>query len=84
MTLDEEWVTIVAPLAESRLRWAGISRIIEAPEVWYAMFGKQQAVAIPKDLMTEEDRATFAAFVAALPAGGGPESGNIDRSIEST
>jgi hypothetical protein len=39
---------------------------VETPEVWYAMFGKMQAFAIPKDPMTEEQRAEFAAFAAAL------------------
>ncbi|MGN9777561.1 YcxB family protein [Micromonospora sp. H33] len=70
MTLDDEWVTLTYPLAESRLRWSGLGRVIETPEVWYIMFGKIQAITIPKDLMTEEQRATFAAFVNGLhPAG---------------
>ena len=66
MTLDDEWVTVTYPLAESRLRWAGLDRVIDTPEVWYAMFGKMQAVTIPKDPMAEEQRAEFAAFVNGL------------------
>ncbi|PZG12187.1 hypothetical protein C1I95_26375 [Micromonospora craterilacus] len=70
MTLDDEWVTLTYPLAESRFRWAGLGRAIETPEVWYVMFGKLQAITIPKDPMTEEQRTTFAAFVNGLqPAG---------------
>ena len=52
------------PLAESRFRWAGLGRVIEAAEVWYVMFGKIQAVTIPKDPMTEEQRVEFSAFIA--------------------
>jgi hypothetical protein len=66
MTLDDEWLMVTFPLAEARLRWAGLGRVIETPEVWYVMFGKIQAVPIPKDLMTEEQRAEFAAFVNGL------------------
>jgi len=66
ITLDDEWVTVTYPLAESRFRWAGLDRVIETPEVWYAMFGKIQAVPIPKEPMTEEQRAELAAFVNGL------------------
>ena len=66
MTLDDQGVRVTYPLAESRLRWAGLDRVIETPEVWYAMFGKMQAFTIPKDPMTEEQRAEFAAFVNGL------------------
>ncbi|MEU5939230.1 YcxB family protein [Micromonospora sp. NPDC047548] len=66
MTLDDEWVTLTYPLAESRFRWSGLGRVIETPEVWYIMFGKIQAIMIPKDPMTEEQRAAFAAFVNGL------------------
>ncbi|MFC4018470.1 YcxB family protein [Micromonospora sp. GCM10011542] len=70
MTLDTEWLTEIYPLAELRVRWAGIDRVIETPDVWYIMFGKLQGITIPKGLMTEEQRAEFAAFVKGLkPAG---------------
>lgn len=70
MTLDDEWLTVAYPLAESRFRWSGLGRAVEAPEAWYIMFGKVQAIMVPKDPMTEEQRATFAAFVNGLqPAG---------------
>ncbi|MBF9131133.1 YcxB family protein [Plantactinospora sp. S1510] len=70
MTLDDEWVTMTYPLAESRFRWAGLDRIVDTPEAWYVMFGKIQAITIPKHPMTEEQRTQFVAFVAGLhPAG---------------
>ncbi|MCW3816884.1 YcxB family protein [Micromonospora sp. DR5-3] len=70
LTLDDEWVTLIYPLVESRLRWAGLDRVIETPEVWYIMFGKIQAITVPKEPMTEEQRAEFGAFVNGLhPAG---------------
>jgi hypothetical protein len=66
---------------ESRFRWAGLSRVVETPEVWYAMFGKLQAFTIPKGPMTEEQRAEFAAFVSRLPLPGGrplPQQSSVD------
>jgi hypothetical protein len=66
MTLDDEWVTVTHPLAESRVRWAGLGRVIETPEVWYAMFGRFQTVTIPKEPMTEEQRAELAGFIDRL------------------
>ncbi|MFI5908554.1 YcxB family protein [Dactylosporangium sp. NPDC051541] len=66
MMLDDEWATVSYPLAESRFRWAGLERVIETPEVWYAMFGKMQAFTIPKGPMTAEQRAEFTAFVGGL------------------
>jgi hypothetical protein len=70
MTLDDEWVTMTYPLGELRLRWGGLGRIVETPDVWYVMMGQLQAITIPKDLMTGEQRAEFAAFVNGLqPAG---------------
>jgi YcxB-like protein len=66
LKIDEEWLTITYPLVESRFRWAGFDRVIETAEVWYVMFGKVQAVTIPKNTMTEQQRAEFAAFVGGL------------------
>ncbi|SCL70867.1 YcxB-like protein [Micromonospora citrea] len=66
ITLDDEWLTLTYPLAESRFRWSGLGRVVETSEVWYVMFGKLQAIMIPKAPMTEEERATFAAFVGGL------------------
>lgn len=66
MTLDDEWVSVTYPLAESRFRWAGLGNVIETPEVWYIMFGKAQALTIPKNLMSDEQRTEFASFVARL------------------
>jgi hypothetical protein len=73
LSLDDEWVTVSFPLAESRLRWAGLDRAVETPEAWYVMFGRMQALSIPKGPMTQDQRAQFAAFVAGWrPAGTGP------------
>lgn len=69
MSLDDEWVTVTYPLVESRFRWAGLDRVTETPEVWYLMFGKMQAVTIPKSPMTDGQRAEFAAFAARIPVG---------------
>jgi hypothetical protein len=66
MTLSDEWLTVVYPLAESRYRWAGVDKVIDTPEAWYLMCGRAQAFAIPKDTMTPEQRTEFAAFLAAL------------------
>ncbi len=64
LELDDEWITVTYPLAESRSRWTGIDRVAETVDAWYVMFAKRQALAIPKDLMTAEQRAEFAAFVS--------------------
>jgi YcxB-like protein len=66
LTLDDEWVTVTFPLVESRFKWSGLYRVAETRADWYAMVGKVQAVAIPKELMTEEQRAEFGAFVQRL------------------
>ncbi len=66
MAISDEWLTVANSLVESRIRWAAFGRVIETPEVWYIMFGKLQAVAVPKELMTDEQRATFTAFVNGL------------------
>ncbi|GAB3846830.1 YcxB family protein [Dactylosporangium cerinum] len=65
MTITEEWLTVVYPLAESRFRWAGIDNIVETPEAWYLMAGRAQSFTIPKDAMTDEQRAEFATFLTA-------------------
>ena len=64
LTLDDEWITVTYPLAESRHRWIGIDRVVETNGAWYVMFSKRAALAIPKHLMTAEQRAEFAAFVS--------------------
>lgn len=69
ITLDDEWATVRYPLAESRFRWAGFDRVVETPEVWYLTFG-QAAFAVPKDRMTDEQRAEFAAFLSRAPVAG--------------
>jgi hypothetical protein len=66
MTLDDEWLQVSYPLVETRCRWAGLGRVVETPEVWYVMFGKAQAMTIPKDAMTSAQQAEFADFVARL------------------
>jgi hypothetical protein len=66
MTLDDQSVTVIFPLVESRFKWTALDRVVETRADWYAMVGKAQAVAIPKDLMTDEQRAEFGAFVQRL------------------
>ncbi|MEV4141125.1 YcxB family protein [Dactylosporangium sp. NPDC049742] len=65
MTLTDEWVGVVYPLVESRYRWAGVDSVVETPDAWYMMLGKVQSLTIPKDTMTDEQRAEFAAFLVA-------------------
>ncbi|KAA5826543.1 YcxB family protein [Saccharopolyspora hirsuta] len=67
LSLTDEWAQVSYPLVESRFRWQGLDRVVETPEVWYAMFGKAQALTIPKDLMAPEQQAQFSAFTANLP-----------------
>jgi hypothetical protein len=64
LTLDDEQVRVSYPLVESRFRWAALDRVVETPEVWYLMFGKIQAIAVPKSAMAPEQRDGFAALVA--------------------
>ncbi|MGW3471493.1 YcxB family protein [Saccharopolyspora sp. NPDC000995] len=66
LVLNDEWMQISYPLCESRLWWAGLGRAVETPEVWYVMFGKAQAVVVPKGVMTPQQQAEFAAFVVRL------------------
>ncbi|RKT86564.1 YcxB-like protein [Saccharopolyspora antimicrobica] len=68
LVLDDEWAQVSYPMVESRFRWAAIDQITETPEVWHAMFGKAQAMTIPKDAMTPQQQAELAAFVARLRA----------------
>ena len=65
MTLTDEWLTVVYPLAEARYRWAGVDNVIETPDAWYMMLGKAQPLTIPKGTMTDDQRAEFAAFLVA-------------------
>ncbi|MGW1678881.1 YcxB family protein [Saccharopolyspora sp. NPDC002376] len=67
LSLTDEWVQITYPLAESRFRWQGLNRVIETSEAWYAMFGKAQALTIPKNALTPEQQSEFTAFAANLP-----------------
>jgi hypothetical protein len=64
--LDNEWASVTFPLCESRMRWAGVARVVETPEVWYVMFGKVQAMTIPKNAMTDEQRAELAEFLRTV------------------
>lgn len=66
ITLDDEWLQVNYPLVESRFRWAALGRVVETPEVWYLMFGKAQAVTVPKHAMAPEQVAEFTTFLAQL------------------
>jgi hypothetical protein len=72
MTLDDDWVQVAYPLAESRFRWAALGRIVETPEVWYMMFGRMQAVTVPKSAMAPQQQTEFAAFVNRIRPAAGP------------
>lgn len=65
MTLTDDWLAVIYPLAEARYRWAGIDNVIETPEAWYMMFGRAQPFTIPKSAMSDAQRAQFAAFLTA-------------------
>ncbi len=64
LTLDDEWISRVYPEHEARYRWTCVTHVVETPSDWYAMLSQAQALPIPKDLMSEAQRAEFAAFVA--------------------
>jgi hypothetical protein len=63
MTLDEAGVVVTSEMSEGRFAWSALD-IVERPEAWYLHVSQMQGVAVFKDLMTEEQRAEFAAFVA--------------------
>jgi hypothetical protein len=76
MVLDDEGITVTHPRLESRFRWTAFERIVEADEAWYALLGERQALDIPKDPMTADERAEFAALVSRLqPPGDRPLTG---------
>ncbi|MFI5780649.1 YcxB family protein [Nocardia sp. NPDC051570] len=64
VTLDDEGVTTIHPLVESRIRWAALSHTVETSEVWYLVLSKLSALSIPKALMTADQQTEFAAFLA--------------------
>ncbi|WP_157767620.1 YcxB family protein [Actinosynnema pretiosum] len=65
LVIDDQWVSIAYPLAQMRCHWETVARVVEKPDVWYLMFTKSQAVPLPKNLMTPEQQAEFAALAAA-------------------
>lgn len=65
ITLTDEWLTVVYPLAESRFRWPALDNIVETPDAWFLMFGRAQSFTVPKDAMTEAQQAELATFLAA-------------------
>ena len=66
VTLDDEWITVSFPNVDLRQRWIAVDRVAEGPEAWYVMVAPLQAITIPKDRMTPEQRAEFSRFVANL------------------
>ncbi|MET7420120.1 YcxB family protein [Dactylosporangium sp. NPDC005555] len=65
LSLTDEWLAVVYPLAESRYRWAGLDHVAETPEAWYLLLGKAASLFVPKAPMTDAQRAEFTAFLAA-------------------
>ncbi|GAA3465260.1 YcxB family protein [Saccharothrix longispora] len=64
MTLEETHVAVNAHSYSRRFSWSILDQVVDTPDAWYPMFGKMQAQAVYKDLLTEEQRAEFAAFLA--------------------
>ncbi|WP_189223155.1 YcxB family protein [Saccharothrix coeruleofusca] len=64
LVVDDAGVTMKAESYESRLAWSTIQRVKEKPDAWFLVLSKMQAMAIYKDLMTEEQRSQFAAILA--------------------
>lgn len=69
ITIDDDGILVAVPLIEGRYRWPAFSAVVETPEVWYLSIGKLQAVTVPKAMMSPEQRAEFAAFLAGLRPG---------------
>ena len=65
MTLSDEWVAVAYPLFETRIRWAGLDRVVETSDAWHMRSGQLLMTTIPKDLMSDAQRAEFAAFLVA-------------------
>jgi YcxB-like protein len=66
LTIDDDGVGSSFPLFEHRYRWPMVQRVVETPEVWYLMMGRVQAVVVPKEHLTDDQRAEFAAFLAGF------------------
>jgi hypothetical protein len=64
MTLAETHVAVNAHSYSWQFSWSILDQVVDTPDAWYLMFGKIQAQAVYKDLMTEEQRAEFTAFLA--------------------
>ncbi|MBP2338207.1 hypothetical protein JOF41_004385 [Saccharothrix coeruleofusca] len=64
LVVDDVGVTMKAESYESRLAWSTVQRVKEEPDVWFLVLSKMEAVAVYKDLMTEEQRSQFAAVLA--------------------
>jgi hypothetical protein len=64
LTLDDAGMAVKSELVDTRFPWQAIGSIVERPEAWYLLLARNQGQAVFKDLMTEEQRAEFAAFVA--------------------
>lgn len=64
MTLEETHVAVNAHSYSWRFSWSILDQIVDTPDAWYLMFGKIQAHAVYKELLTEEQRAEFTAFLA--------------------
>ena len=64
LTVDDAGFTMKAEAYEQRLAWSMIQRVDEEPDAWFLVLSKIQAMAVYKDLMTEQQKTTFAAILA--------------------
>ncbi|WP_447007211.1 YcxB family protein [Saccharothrix isguenensis] len=64
MTLGETHFAVNAHSYSWQSSWSILEQVVDTPDAWYLMFGRFQAQAVYKELMTEEQRAEFVAFLA--------------------
>ncbi|KOX18594.1 hypothetical protein ADK67_35865 [Saccharothrix sp. NRRL B-16348] len=64
LTVDEAGFTMKAESYEQRMAWSTIQRVDEQPDAWFLVISKLQALAVHKDLMTEEQQRQFVAILA--------------------
>ncbi|MFI9010908.1 YcxB family protein [Actinosynnema sp. NPDC053489] len=64
LTLDEAGFAMEGETYEQRIAWSTLQRVEEEPDAWFLVLGKQQALAVYKDLMTDDQRAAFAELLS--------------------
>ncbi|QQQ78287.1 YcxB family protein [Saccharothrix sp. 6-C] len=64
LVVDDAGFTMEAEAYAQRMAWSTVQRVEEQPDAWFLVISKVQALAVHKHLMTEEQRAEFAALLA--------------------